>query len=174
MYYVYILACGDKKHMKIGMSSNDLTRVITNHKNYNILIDSSRFIPLTDKRLAYKVEQFLLDKIPQMSIEVNSGVDGYTELRELKWAKYIKDYIQEIKKDVRFSYIDTKRMVYRLYTAQELIEKMKSNKYIDSNKIDKQYESLKVATDGSVKKRVYRRVEKRTKHTTHSYLEEVK
>ncbi len=26
MYYVYILACGDKKHMKIGMSSNDLTR----------------------------------------------------------------------------------------------------------------------------------------------------
>jgi hypothetical protein len=173
MYYVYILVCSDKKHMKIGISGSDLSRLLTNHKNYNILINSSRFIPLTEKRLAYKVEQFLLGKIPKLPRDVTS-LDGYTELRELKWAKHIKNYIQEIKTDVKFSYIDTKRMVYRLYTAQELVDKLKSNPKIDSNKIDKQYESLKVSSKGYVTDRVYRRVTKKSDYCTHIYYEEVK
>jgi hypothetical protein len=172
MYYIYILACGDKKHMKIGVSSKDLNRVLTHHKTYNILIDKSRFIPLTDKRLAFKVEKFLLSKIPNLK-EIRTE-DGYTELRDIKWAKYIKDYIKEIKTSPDFSYNDSVRMKYELYKVEDFLSKLKSNPLIDPNKIEKQYEKLKIESDGSVRKKKWKNVTDVGKNFIHSYLVEDK
>lgn len=156
MYYVYILVCSDKKHMKIGVSSKDLKRVIKHHKTYNILISSSRFIPLTEKRLAYKVESYLLRKIP--NIDNLRTEDGFTELRDLKWAKDISKMLQDIKTDPEFSYIDVKRMNYKLYKIDELISKFSDNPLIDENIIKKQYESLTHSTGGSVRKKRWKTV----------------
>jgi hypothetical protein len=156
MYYIYILVCGDKKHMKIGVSSKDLNRVLTHHKTYNILIDKSRFIPLTDKKLAFKVEKFLLSKIPH-SEEMRTE-DGSTELRDIRSAKYIKDYIKEIKTSSYFSYNDSIRMNYELYNVEDFLSRLKSHPLIDYSKVEKQYEKLKIDSNGSVRKKKWKNV----------------
>lgn len=158
MWYVYILICSDKKHMKIGVSGKDLSRVIRHHKTYNILINSSRFIPLTERRLALKVESYLLRNIPGLRDEVRTE-DGSTELRDVKWAKDIKEILQTIKKNPEFSYVDVKRMCYKLYNINELILKFGEFSIIDTHKVKKQYESLTTPSTGGVKKKKWKRVE---------------
>lgn len=172
MYYVYILVCGDKKHMKIGVSSKDLNRILNHHKTYNILIDSSRFIPLTDKKLAFKVEKFLLSKIP--SLKEMRTEDGYTELRDIKFAKYIKDYLKEIETSSEFSYNDSLRMTYELYKIEDFLIKLKSNTLLDYSKVEKQYEKLKINSIGSVRKKKLKRITKNGKYCMRSYLVEDK
>ena len=167
MYYIYILVCGDKKHMKIGVSSKDLNRVLTHHKTYNILIDNSRFIPLTDKKLAFKVEKFLLSKIPYL--EQMRTEDGHTELRDIKFAKYIKDYIKEIKTSSEFSYNDSVRMNYELYKVEDFLIKFKSHPLIDYTKVEKQYKKLKIESTGSVRKKKWKKVTDVGKNWTLSY-----
>jgi hypothetical protein len=155
MYYVYILICSDKKHMKIGVSSKNLNRVLKHHKTYSILIDKSRFIPLTDKKLAFKVEKFLLSKIPHLEEEMRTN-DGHTELRDVRFAKFIKDYLKEIKKSPEFSYNDSIRMNYNLYKVEDLLNEFKSHTLIDYTQIEKQYEKLKIDSDGSVDKKKWK------------------
>ena len=157
MWYVYILVCSDKKHMKIGVSGKNLKRIITHHKRYNILIDSSRFILLTDRRLALKVEKYLLDQVPS-NVDIRTG-DGSTEIRELKWAKNIKSYLQQIKKDPYFSYNEVRRMNFNLSKVGDLVNKLNEN-IIDNSDISKQLEILKVESAGSVRKKKWKNVEK--------------
>lgn len=167
MYYIYILVCSDKKHMKIGVSSKDLNRVLTHHKTYNILIDKSRFIPLTDKKLAFKVEKYLLSKIPNLK-EMRTE-DGSTELRDINSAKYIKDYIKDIKTSSKFSYNDSIRMNYELYNIENFLTKLKSHPLIDYSKIEKQYEKLKIDSNGSIRKKKWKNVINIGRNSFHSY-----
>ena len=154
MWYVYILVCSDKKYMKIGVSGKDLKRLITHHKTYNILIESSRFIPLTDRRLALKVESYLLGNIPKL-YDVRTE-DGSTELRELKWSKTIPGLLLNIKNDPTFSYVDVKRMNYKLWKIEELIGKLREYPLLDATKINEQFGVLKKPSPGSVKRKKYK------------------
>lgn len=172
MYYIYILVCSDKEHIKIGVSSKDLNRLLTHHKTYNILIDKSRFIPLTDKKLAFKVEKFLLSKIP--NIKEMRTEDGSTELRDIKFAKHIKDYIREIKTSSYFSYNDSVRMNYELYNINDFLIKLKSNPLINYSKIEKQYEKLKIDSNGSVREKKWKNITMDGKDWFRSYWVEDK
>ena len=154
MWYVYILVCSDKKYMKIGVSGKDLKRLLTHHKTYNILIESSRFIPLTDRRLALKVESYLLGNIPKL-YDVRTE-DGSTELRELKWSNTIPDLLLNIKNDPIFSYADVKRMNYKLYKIGELIGKLGEYPLLDATKINEQFQILKKPSKGSVRQKKYK------------------
>lgn len=143
MHYVYILPCSDRKYMKIGVSSTDLERIITHHKSYNILIDSSRFIFPHSRRLAYKLENYLLNKIPKPKRhDLIKIKDGSSELRDISYARDIKNILNGIKTDPFFGYNES-LIDYKLYNIKDFILKAKSNTLLESEVIDKQYESLK-------------------------------
>jgi hypothetical protein len=157
--------------MKIGLSSGDLSRLLTNHKNYNVLIDSSRFIPVSEKRLAMKLEKFFLDNIPKLNYDLKTE-DGYTEVRDAKWAKEIKPLLQQVKKNPIFSHIDTKRVSYKLFKIDELIEKLKIS--TDISILEKQYQKLKLSNKSSVEKRKWKRVYESGRYWSKSYYVEDK
>lgn len=79
--YIYILPFLDGKHFKIGISSNDLSRVKEHNRIYGV--DKKKALVFEgNKRIVRALESSLLSICPQ--VNGFNGKDGHTEIREIK------------------------------------------------------------------------------------------
>ncbi len=124
MDYFYILPLKDQMHIKIGISSDHINRIITHQNGLNI--DTSGVLILNCRRrsLALKVESWIKSqtKFPD-SARGYKGLDGWSEIRRRKDLKFIKHLIRSIKGNPYFSYSESKIIDYNLYTLTEWIVK---------------------------------------------------
>jgi hypothetical protein len=119
MNYVYILPLIDGINMKIGVSEGDLTRLLQHHETYGILWDQVRILNCRNKKLAFKVEKYLLDNIPKPSKRLIRK-DGFSEIREVIHLKNCPEIISRIRKDITFTYQEAKYIEYKFYSINEL------------------------------------------------------
>lgn len=139
MDYLYILPFNDKKHIKVGISSDDITRVITHEEGYNLNLSKVLILKCHRKSLAKKVERFILKNTekPESANKYN-GIDGYTEIRSIHDLNKIKSIIRKIKTDPEFRYSESQILDYKLYTLDEWINKFSesnSNIRLQANKL---------------------------------------
>jgi hypothetical protein len=129
MDYFYILPFNDKKHIKVGISSDDITRVITHEEGYSLNLSEILILKCHRRSLAQKVERYVLKNTekPESSNKYN-GIDGHTEIRSINDLNKIKGIINKIKTDPEFRYSESKILDYKLYTLDEWI-----NKFSESN-----------------------------------------
>ena len=124
MDYFYILPLQDGKHIKIGISSDHINRIITHQNGLNI--DTSDVLILNCRRrsLALKVESWIKSQteFPD-SARGYKGLDGWSEIRSRKDLKFIKHLINSIKANPHFTYSESKIIDYNLYTLTEWIVK---------------------------------------------------
>lgn len=90
--YLYILPFKDKKHFKIGISSNSYSRIFHLDKIYNIDLDNS-FIVHSKKRNIALLERELLMIFEQDDVD-NFLTDGHTEIRNVKYLNECLELIQ--------------------------------------------------------------------------------
>lgn len=83
-HYLYILPFSDKKNFKIGISSNNLDRVIKHDNTYNIDLDSVVIIKGSKTKVS-ALERTLLSLFPYKQDDKFLGKDGYTEIRAVKY-----------------------------------------------------------------------------------------
>lgn len=81
--YLYILPFKDKKHFKIGISSNSYSRIIHLDKIYDIDLENS-FIVHSKKRNISILEKELLTIFEQDDVD-NFLSEGHTEIRNVKY-----------------------------------------------------------------------------------------
>jgi len=84
-YYLYLLPFKDKKYFKIGISKNNFNRVYTHNRNYNIDFNKSLIITSVKKSAISILEKELLTIFEPVDIEKFKNVDGYTEIRNIKY-----------------------------------------------------------------------------------------
>ena len=124
MDYFYILPLQDRKHIKIGISSDEINRIIKHKDGFNI--DTSGVLILNCRRrsVALKVESWIKDqtKFPD-SARGYKGLDGWSELRSIKDLNKIKHLIGCIKDNSYFKYSESKIIDYNLYTLNDWIIK---------------------------------------------------
>jgi hypothetical protein len=138
MNYVYILPLIDGINMKIGVSEGDLTRLIQHHETYGIIWNQVRILNCKNKKLAFKVEKYLLDNIPK-PIKRLIRKDGSSEIREVVHLEKCPEIINRIKKDINFTYQESKYIEYKFYNINELQSLYKERYDID---LTKQIEKL--------------------------------
>ena len=119
MNYVYILPLIDGINMKIGVSEGDLTRLLQHHETYGILWDQVRILNCKNKKLAFKVEKYLLDNIPKPTKRLIKK-DGFSEIREVIYLKNCPEIISGIRNDITFTYQESKYIEYKFYSINEL------------------------------------------------------
>ena len=119
MNYVYILPLIDGINMKIGVSEGDLTRLLQHHETYGILWNQVRILNCKNKKLAFKVEKYLLDNIPKPTKRLIKK-DGSSEIREVIHLKNCPEIISRISKDITFTYQEAKYIEYKFYSITEL------------------------------------------------------
>jgi len=138
MNYVYILPLIDGINMKIGVSEGDLTRLIQHHETYGIIWDQVRILNCRNKKLAFKVEKYLLDNIPKPTKRLIRK-DGFSEIREVVHLQKCPEIISKIKKDINFTYQEAKYIEYKFYSINEIQSLYKERYDID---LTKQIEKL--------------------------------
>lgn len=137
MNYVYILPLIDGINMKIGVSEGDLTRLLQHHETYGIFWNQVRILNCKNKKLAFKVEKYLLDNIPKPTKRLIKK-DGSSEIREVIYLKNCPDIISRIRNDITFTYQESKYIEYKFYSINELQVLYKEMYDIDlSNQIEK-------------------------------------
>jgi hypothetical protein len=119
MIYVYILPLLDGFNMKIGVSEGDLSRILKHHETYGVIYEQIRILNCKNKKLAFKVEKYLLDNLPKPLNKLIKN-DGYSEIREIKHLNKCKELLIKIKKDPLFSYQESKCIEYKYYSINEL------------------------------------------------------
>lgn len=140
MNYVYILPLLDGLNMKIGVSEGDLTRLLKHHETYGIIWDQVRILNCRNKKLAFKVEKYLLDNIPKPTKRLIIK-DGYSEIRDIIHLKDCTEIICRIRKDSKFTYQESKYIEYKFYNINELKDIYKEKYDID---LTKQIEKLSI------------------------------
>lgn len=80
--YLYLIPFEDKKHFKIGISSNNFNRVRKHFKTYNAK-ESDCLIVTCKKGFYSTLERELLETFQTPEIKCFSGLDGYTEIRSM-------------------------------------------------------------------------------------------
>lgn len=81
--YLYILLFNDKKHFKIGISTNNLRRVKQHNKTYDINYNDSS-IYIGERKTISSLESLLLSITHRVDCTSFSNLDGYTEIRDIK------------------------------------------------------------------------------------------
>ena len=92
--YLYLLPFRDKPFFKIGISSNNESRIGLHHKNFNINLEESYIIESTNSRIITLLERELLCCFPISKWDNTLKIDGYTEIRDLE---YLEETINIIK-----------------------------------------------------------------------------
>jgi hypothetical protein len=105
--------------MKIGVSEGDLSRILKHHETYGVIYEQIRILNCKNKKLAFKVEKYLLDNLPKPPNKLIKN-DGYSEIREIKYLNKCKELLIRIKKDPLFSYKESKYIEYKYYSINQL------------------------------------------------------
>lgn len=128
MHYFYILPFKDGRHIKCGISSEDINRIIKHNESFDVDIKKIAILNCNRKSLALKIEQWVLksSKFPD-SARKFKGIDGWTEIRLRSDMKKIKDSINRIKRDPYFTFAESKAIDYRFYSLNEWINKNTNN-----------------------------------------------
>ena len=128
MHYFYILPFKDGRHIKCGISSEDINRIITHNESFDIDIKKVVILNCNRKSLALKIEQWILKstQFPD-SARKYKGIDGWTEIRLRSDMKKIIDSINKIKRDPYFTFAESKALDYKFYNLNEWINKNTNN-----------------------------------------------
>lgn len=130
--YIYILPFKDEKYFKIGISSNNLNRVNSHDNTYGIDKNKSLIFE-GSKKVIKALESSLLSICPP--VDVFTGKDGHTEVREIKHLEYCLDFIKfyESKGKIVNKEINLKEVVK---LKKGTSNRMQSNKPITTLTVD--------------------------------------
>lgn len=168
MNYVYILPLLDGLNMKIGVSEGDLTRLLQHHETYGIIWDQVRILNCRSKKLAFKVEKYLLDNIPKPNKKLFKK-DGYSEIREVKHLNKCIEIICRIRKDTLFTYQESKYIEYKFYNINELQMLYKEKYDIDLTRQIEQLSNVDYTKYSTIyDTEIYHTI--RTRYTTRSFF----
>ena len=166
--YLYLLAFDNRPYFKIGISSSNFNRVCVHNNNYKISYYNS-FIITAPKRIVKSLESELLVIYPEIMDSEFKDIDGYTEIRNIKYlsecVKYIKSKHINLNIDVYNAFDLMKRKIINvqfinkgsdfeleLNLMTEIFEEWKLIEMIDyAKKINVTYNAVKYnVTNGNI------------------------
>ena len=99
-HYLYILPFNDGKHFKFGRSSGNYSRLQQHNNTYGGIDFESSLIIEASKRVVITMEALLKISIKRDDKTVYEGLDGYTEVRDVKYLHNCCDHLKHFQSSI--------------------------------------------------------------------------
>tara|TARA_B100000795_G_C22794651_1_gene438721 strand:- start:862 stop:1710 length:849 start_codon:yes stop_codon:yes gene_type:complete len=141
--YLYILPFNNDMHFKIGVSSNNYSRVIKHNSTYDINYSKSLIVQASRDNVR-NLERILLSNIPTTVSNEYSGKDGYTEIRDISYLATCLDDINYFKSRLNLNITTLKeedicpahpKEFRRFLVPQKMSTEQKDLKLEEANKV---------------------------------------
>ena len=129
--YLYLLPFKDKKHFKIGISSNNLNRIDKHNNTYGLIKEDCIIVTCEEDRHIKVLEKDLLSIFSE-NISDFSGLDGHTEIRSIENLKKSLDYIEHKSSYINFvvNKLPLKRKINKIPKKLKIEDKEDNDFYL--------------------------------------------